>query len=145
MPSWPHSAYCRPSTARQADRVTLVYDTGALLAAERNDRALWLLHRQALANGITPTVPLVVLAQAWRGGPQHSLSRLLSGCLTGKLDEPMCRAAGVLCARAGTSDIVDALVVITAKHLGAAIVTSDSGDVTRLAKAAEHSGPIRSI
>jgi hypothetical protein len=57
----------------------------------------------------------------------------------------MCRAAGALCARTGTSDIVDALVVITALNLAAAIVTSDPGDVTHLARAAGHDGPIRSI
>ncbi|MPZ65533.1 MAG: hypothetical protein GEU83_08450 [Pseudonocardiaceae bacterium] len=43
------------------------------------------------------------------------------------------RAAGELCAKAGTSDVVDALVVLLA-HDGNAvmIVTSDPGDLTLL-------------
>jgi hypothetical protein len=42
-----------------------VYDTGALLAAERRDRAIIHLHEQALAGGVFPIVHSVVLAQAW--------------------------------------------------------------------------------
>jgi hypothetical protein len=29
---------------------------------------------------IRPIVPVVVLAQTWRGGPQHQISRVLQGC-----------------------------------------------------------------
>ena len=42
----------------------IVYDTGALVAGERNDRAMWALHDAALRRGITPIVPAGVLAQA---------------------------------------------------------------------------------
>ncbi|MGH3717551.1 MAG: hypothetical protein ACRDRI_01685 [Pseudonocardiaceae bacterium] len=55
----------------------LLYDTGALVAAERRQPLIWRLHDRANAAGI---VPVVVLAQAWRGGSQHTLSRLLRGC-----------------------------------------------------------------
>lgn len=58
----------------------LTYDTGALIAAERDDRLMWALHRATLGRGITPTVPAGVLAEAWRGGPQPRLSSLLKGC-----------------------------------------------------------------
>jgi len=57
----------------------VVYDTGALLAAERRDFRLWALHDEALKRDVVPIVPVVVLAQAWRGGPRASLSRLLRG------------------------------------------------------------------
>jgi hypothetical protein len=46
----------------------VIYDTGALVAAERNKPALWEIHAEALALGVRPIVPVVVLAQAWRGG-----------------------------------------------------------------------------
>jgi hypothetical protein len=39
--------------------VVLVYDTGALVAAERRDRAMWALHDQALVGGIDLVVPVV--------------------------------------------------------------------------------------
>lgn len=33
----------------------MTYDTGALIAAERNDRRLWALHRRALERGLVVT------------------------------------------------------------------------------------------
>lgn len=113
----------------------LTYDTGALLAAEHNTRARWALHRRALERGHRPTVPAGVLAQAWRGGPQAELSRLLKGCRVEPLDEARARAAGALCALAGTADVIDAAVTIGAVARGDLVVTSDGGDITRLADA----------
>ncbi len=43
------------------------------------------------------------------------------------------KAAGVICGRAGTSDVIDALVVVTALRLHALVVTSDPDDLQRLA------------
>src|SRR5260370_15625690 len=58
---------------------SVTYDTGALVAAERNDRRMWALHAVLLAEEVAPVVPAPVLAEAWRGGPrQASLSRLLA-------------------------------------------------------------------
>ncbi|MBO0843566.1 MAG: PIN domain nuclease, partial [Nocardioides sp.] len=65
----------------------LTYDTGALIAAERDARDLWALHEAALRRGVVPTVPAGVLGEAWRGGPQAKLSRLLKGCRTEPLDD----------------------------------------------------------
>lgn len=111
----------------------LVYDTGALLAAERRDPRLWSLHARALARDVQPAVPVVVLAQAWRGGPQPNLSRVLRGCSILHDDEAMGRAAGRACALAGLSVVVDALVVVTALARGAVVATSDPHDLTQLA------------
>ena len=77
----------------------LTYDTGALIAAERDNRLMWALHRAALARGVSPTVPAGVLGEAWRGGPQHHLSRLLKGCRIEPLAETQARAIGVLIGR----------------------------------------------
>ncbi|MGH3772806.1 MAG: hypothetical protein ACRDRW_15680 [Pseudonocardiaceae bacterium] len=111
----------------------LVYDTGALLAAERRHRGLWALHEQSLAGGIRPIVPVMVLAQAWRGTPHANLSRLLRGCQVTPDTEELGKAAGVICGRAGTSDIIDGLVVVTALRLDALVVTSDPDDLQHLA------------
>lgn len=107
-----------------------------MLAAERNDRSVFAIHSRALRRGVLPVVPSPVLAQVWRGGPQPLLSRLLAGCSIEPLDEPTARAAGALCGQAGTSDVVDAVVVTGALGRGDAVVTSDSGDVLRLAQVA---------
>ena len=111
----------------------LTYDTGALLAAEANLRSLWLLHKQALVHGHRPVVPAGVLGQAWRGGPQAELSRLLRGCQIEELTEERARAAGVACARSRTRDVVDASVVVGALARGDLVVTSDPHDLGRIA------------
>jgi hypothetical protein len=41
-------------------------------------------------------------------------------------------AVGRLLARSGTSDVVDAFVVVTAAEQAAAVVTSDAGDIRYL-------------
>ncbi len=113
----------------------ITYDAGALIAAERDDRLVWLLHRRALDRGIRPTVPAGVLGQAWRGGPQAGLSRLLKGCHIEPLDERRARIAGRTCGRAGTSDIVDAVVAAGAVARKDLVVTSDPEDLEHLATA----------
>jgi hypothetical protein len=110
----------------------VTYDTGALLAAERNERRLWALHRRALERGVSPTVPAGVLAQAWRGGPQPQLSRLLAGCSIEDLTEVRSRAAGAACGRAGTDDVIDASVVVGAVARRDLVVTSDDDDLTEI-------------
>lgn len=107
----------------------LTYDTGALVAAERSDRLLWALHRAALLRGLSPTVPAGVLGEAWRGGPQHQLSRLLKGCVIERLDEDQARAVGVLAGRCGLSDTVDLAVAEGALRRKDAVVTSNRAHI----------------
>jgi predicted nucleic acid-binding protein len=111
----------------------IVYDTGALLAAERRNPDFLALHDEVTAARIRPIVPVVVLAQAWRGGPQHQISRVLKGCDVLPDDQTTGRAAGVACAASGTADVVDAIVIATAVRHQASIVTSDPADLTRIA------------
>lgn len=112
----------------------LTYDTGALLAAESNDRRMWALHRRALERSHTPTLPSAVLAQAWRGGPQPLLSQLIDTCAVEPLDEATARLAGAMLSRARSVDVVDASVVVGALRRTDAIVTSDRADIEHLAQ-----------
>jgi len=114
---------------------TIVYDTGALLAAERRNPDFLALHDELTAARIRPIVPVVVLAQAWRGGPQPLISRVLKACDILPDDERTGRAAGVACAASRTADVVDAIVVATAVRHQAPVVTSDPADLTRIADA----------
>ena len=114
----------------------IIYDAGALVAAERNVRPLWALHDAALRRDVSPLVPAGVLAQVWRDGPQANLSRLLAGCTVTPLDESLARAAGTLCGQARTSDVVDASVVVLARVLAAPVVTGGAADLRALAGAA---------
>lgn len=123
----------------------LTYDTGALIAAERDDRIQWSLHRAALGRGIAPTVPVGVLAEAWRGGPQHHLSRLLKGCRIEGMQEAQAREVGALIGRSGLADIVDVAVVEGAVRRGDAVVTSNRGHIEQVADVAGGSIPIHDV
>ena len=123
----------------------LTYDTGALIAAECGSRQLWVLHRRALQRGILPTVPSVVLAQAWRGGRQAHLGRLLRGCRVASFGERDARATGAALAASGTSDVVDAGVVVGAGVRGDTIVTSDPRDLEVVATALGIAPPLHVV
>lgn len=123
----------------------IVYDAGALVAAERNQRPMWALHDATLRRGLSPLVPAAVLAQAWRGGSQASLSRLLAGCTITPLDERIARAAGTLCGQARSDDVVDASVVVLAQMLDASVATGDADDLRRLAEAAGYAISLHEI
>ena len=112
---------------------TVVYDTGALLAAEQRNPDFLALHDELTAARIRPIVPVVVLAQAWRGGHQHQISRVLKACDIVPDDERTGRAAGVACAASASADAADAIVVATAVCHQAPVVTSDPGDLTHIA------------
>ena len=114
----------------------VTYDTGALVAAERNNRKMWALHAGFLAEKITPVVPAPVLAEAWRGGArQASLSRLLAMCDIEPLSETQARAVGVLAGRSGHDDIVDVTVVEGAVRRRDAVVTSNEDHIRLVASA----------
>jgi predicted nucleic acid-binding protein len=113
-----------------ADGLTL--DTGALIAAEKRDRHLWSVLKEASVRRATITVPTVVLAQTWRGN-SPMIARLLPACVVEDLDELAAKRVGVLLSKSRRRpDVVDAAVVIGAGLRGDAIVTSDADDINRL-------------
>ena len=114
----------------------VTYDTGALVAAERNNRQMWALHAGYLAEEVIPTVPAPVLAEAWRGGSrQASLSRLLRMCDTEQMSEELARNVGVLAGKSDHDDIVDVSVVEGALRRGDAVVTSNVTHIRKVADA----------
>jgi hypothetical protein len=114
--------------------MTLVLDTGALIALEKNDRVMWRRLKAALLGKSVPISHGGVLGQAWRGGGprQALLARVLEGIDIRPLDEALGRAAGALLARAGSADVIDAALVLLADD-GDDIVTSDAEDLEPLA------------
>jgi predicted nucleic acid-binding protein len=118
--------------------VPIVYDAGALVAADRGDRRLWSEFAVAVAERRPIVVPTPVLTQAWRGWrTQARLARLLGGCRVLSPEGSLAKQAGILLGLSKTSDAVDAIVVATAIALRAAIVTSDVEDITRLVDSAD--------
>jgi PIN domain len=111
----------------------VVYDTGALLAADRHDDRFQILHTYCLRHEISPIVPAPVLTQAWRGGTRQArLSKVLRGCGVEPTSEVIARNAGVILGRANATDAVDAIVIATAIAHDALIVTSDPDDISLL-------------
>jgi hypothetical protein len=114
---------------------SLVFDAGALIAFERNDRKVRTLVELAMAHGAALHVPGGVVAQVWRDGSRQArLARLLgSGILqVQSLDRAEAQATGALCGKAGVSDVVDASVVLLARRQHATVVTSDPEDLARI-------------
>ncbi|BEL12783.1 hypothetical protein Q0Z83_109740 [Actinoplanes sichuanensis] len=118
--------------------IPYVYDAGVLLAIDDNDRRMWTIHHLAVEEGRRLLIPAVIVAQAWRDGRrQVQLGRFLHSCEVVPVGMETAKAAGVLCGKAGTRDVVDATVVAFALAYGAIVFTSDPDDITRLGAAAE--------
>jgi hypothetical protein len=112
--------------------LTLVLDAGALIAIERGDRDTAAVIEVARREQRAVVVPAGVVGQAWRGGGrQVRLGRLLNArdVLVEPLADPGARAAGVLCGTAGTTDVIDATVVLTARRYDATVISSDRADL----------------
>jgi predicted nucleic acid-binding protein len=123
----------------------VVYDAAVLVAADCNARSVWADHRVRLEAGIAPVVPAVVVVQVSRSPTQVQLRRLLRGCEVVSLTEQRAHLAGRLLGRAGSRDVVDAVVAATAAELRADVVTGDRADIRRLLDAADASGQIIDI
>ena len=115
----------------------LVLDAGAFIAVERGSReVIALVMRERLA-GRPPVTNGGVVGQVWRGGNgrQAPMARLLAGTNVVPVDDRLGQRAGMLLARSGQSDAIDATVVCLAAD-GDDILTSDPGDLRALAEAA---------
>lgn len=124
----------------------ITYDTGALLAAEARNYDVWALHEDAMNREIEPVVPAMVLAQAWRDGPQPLMSRFLRGCrIEEGFSAQRARAVGNACALSGCSDIVDVTVVLGASGRGDLVITRDPGDLGKIADALRLRLPLHTV
>jgi hypothetical protein len=114
----------------------LVLDSGALIGVDRNDRSVVSLLAAASQAGMSLRTSANVVAQVWRDdrGRQAHLARLLRSVDVRPVDDSEARAIGVLLSITGTSDVVDASVVLVSRH-GDELFTSDPDDVVRLLQA----------
>ncbi|MGH3874230.1 MAG: hypothetical protein ACRDSR_22470 [Pseudonocardiaceae bacterium] len=106
----------------------VVFDTGALIAVERGDRALSVLLAESRLTGAPIAVPARCVAQAWRNPARQSRTAILLRQPHVKvvgLDDDEARRVGLLAATS-TSDVVDAHV---AHRLDRPVLTSDPEDI----------------
>jgi hypothetical protein len=120
-------------TKTPTSSVTL--DAGALIALDRGNRRMIALVQQAVRSQATFHVPAGVVGQVWRDASrQVNVARFLRSpdVQIHALDGAVARACGELCRAAGTSDVIDASVVITARQHRDVVITSDPEDLLRL-------------
>jgi predicted nucleic acid-binding protein len=113
----------------------ITFDAGGLIALERNNRRVFAILATALEDGDRIVVPATALAQVIRNpAKQVRLWRMIQHSETEvvPLDGAYAQAVGALLAQTGTSDIVDAHVVVCAQRAGYAVITSDPMDLRRL-------------
>lgn len=119
----------------------VVYDAGVLVASERDDREVWQAHRARLERGMVPWTTAPVVAQVSRSGRQAQLRRFLRGCEVAAFTPAQAHAVGALLGATGSTDVVDAHVVLVAGATGSTVLTSDPDDLAPLA--AQLPSPVR--
>jgi hypothetical protein len=110
-------------------------DAGGLIALGRNDRRIIVLLARAVQTNSRVTIPASALSQAIRRPERQArLSRLIRQPTTDvvPLDRVDAVSVGRLLAASGTSDVVDAHVVVCARRSAQQVVTSDPGDLSTL-------------
>lgn len=120
----------------KARPATILLDAGTIIAFERGNAKMRALLREVLSAEARLIVPAGVVGQVFRiGARQDPLQALLNQpCTTvPALDRPLAEAAGTLCGRTGTSDVIDATVALLARKYSALVVTSDAGELRRIA------------
>lgn len=113
----------------------MTLDAGALIGLDRGDRRVVALLARAMETSARMTVPATALAQAVRNpARQARLGRLVRQPTTDvvALDRVDATGVGRLLAASGTTDVVDAHVVLCARRAGQAVATSDPGDLRHL-------------
>ena len=115
----------------------VILDAGALIAIDRDDRSAAAQLRIASQNGFELRTNAMVVSQVWRDtrGRQAKLVQLLQAVDVRSIDQIAGRRAGDLVGKAGTSDTIDATVILLANQ-GDRILTSDPNDLQHLAATA---------
>ena len=125
--------------------MSILYDAGVLIAAERNDRQVWADHRARLEFGVVPATTSPVVAQVSRSPRQVQLQRFLRGCHVVGFAPEQGHEVGALLGEAGAADVVDAHVIIAAAEAAATVLTSDPDDLRQLSTRFRTPVPVRAL
>jgi PIN domain nuclease of toxin-antitoxin system len=109
----------------------VVLDAGAFIALECRNRTMVAL-AELLAKAETPLVTSAgVVAQVWRSGShqQVPIAYLLRRTQVVALDHAVARTLGRILGQTGTSDLIDAHIVLLARERGWPILSSDAADL----------------
>ncbi len=109
----------------------LVLDAGAFIQFERRDRRTAKLLQEAVLARTPLVTSAGVVAQIWRRGDreQAPVAALLTRARIVPIDGTSARVVGRMLARSGTSDPIDAHVVLLALERDWPVLTSDPDDL----------------
>jgi len=111
--------------------IGITFDTGALIALERNRQRIVEVRQAALRAGLRITVPAAVIVEWWRGR-----SDLRDDIVASVSIEPLtpttAKVAGQALARVRGATAVDAIVMASAALRGDIVYTSNVDDLERL-------------
>ena len=109
----------------------MILDAGVLISVERGEDEARKFVEASRRSRATLHTTHPVVAQAWREGRQQArLATFLKSVELHPFDDG--KAVGRLLGRAGTSDVVDAHLVLLATRLGHDILTGDLADLADL-------------
>ena len=111
--------------------ISLTFDTGALLALERNKQRIKQVVERARQRSQRITVPADVVGEWWRG--RTDLRELILASVDVEpLSERLAKAAGEALAAVHGATLVDAVVMASAASRGDVVYTADVDDLARL-------------
>lgn len=123
----------------------LIFDSGALIAIERGDRAVGALLTAAALDGTEAIASTACIAEVWRNpARQAKLTRALQGFVERDLDSARARSCGLLLATARSDDVTDAAVSLLAQN-GDTVLTSDPDDIKTLLSASGTRARVRAV
>ena len=95
----------------------MILDAAFLISVDRSERPARAFAAAVARSGTSLHTTHPIVAQVWRNGARQA------------------RLTTFLLARSGTSDVVDAHLVVCASRIGHDILTSDAGDIAHLVAA----------
>lgn len=120
----------------KSDARPLILDAGAVIALTRGEHVARQVVRRANASGVEVLLPVVVVAETYRGRPSDARMHRAMEVVdqVPPATEAIGRIAGSLLGAAGSAETIDALVVAEAVARGGGrVLTGDARDLARLA------------
>ncbi len=110
----------------------MILDAGFLISVDRGEEPARVLLTALQRHRIALHTTDPVVAQVWRSSARQArLAAFLGTVEIHPFDDG--RAVGLLLARSGTNDVVDAHLVVLAIRLGDGILTGDPSDLNQIA------------
>ncbi|MDR1852209.1 MAG: hypothetical protein LBR21_06100 [Propionibacteriaceae bacterium] len=112
--------------------MSLCLDAGALIGIEKGDPKTWKRLEEGRSRGERFVTTATVMAQVWRGNRSQAwLAKVLKEMTVLPFHKVTAYSVGVLLARTGTADVVDASLALAVQR-GDSVLTSDPDNIALL-------------